>query len=161
MIRIKSLLVGHQTSKDEYVQYCITAKKIKPAWDADFRARIKFPWEGCRPFPANSLRRFQRKDNAFYLINNTLSSKFLRVYRATAWRPVHSPMQPVGAGATKHSHSRIANGLSPTEQWRHRTDTTITQFFPNSRPLLGKIVEILPREPGLIQMDGTFEKSAK
>ena len=36
------LLVGHQTSKDEYVQYCITAKK-KPAWDADFRARIKLP----------------------------------------------------------------------------------------------------------------------
>jgi len=23
----KRLLVGHQTSKDEYVQYCITAKK--------------------------------------------------------------------------------------------------------------------------------------
>ena len=36
------LLVGHQMSKDEYVQYCITAKK-KPAWDADFRARIKLP----------------------------------------------------------------------------------------------------------------------
>ena len=38
----KRLLVGHQASTDEYVQYCITAKK-KPAWDADFRARIKLP----------------------------------------------------------------------------------------------------------------------
>ena len=37
------LLVGHQKSTSEYVQYCITAKKIKPAWDADFRARIKLP----------------------------------------------------------------------------------------------------------------------
>ena len=33
------LLVGHQSSTNEYVQYCITTKKS--AWDADLRARIK------------------------------------------------------------------------------------------------------------------------
>ena len=53
-------LAGRPPAQQRWVRPVLyNGKKIKPAWDADFRARIKFPWEGCHPFLANSLRRFR------------------------------------------------------------------------------------------------------